>query len=138
MLPLGPTGYGDSPYQCFSAFAGNPALISLARLADEGLVESLDLDDLPQFAGEQVEYERVNRFKQATLSRAFEEFQRGAPARRKQEFAQFVETERDWLAEYALFRALKDKFGGVAWPEWDNSFVSREPTALQHARKDLA
>ena len=138
MLPLGPTGYGDSPYQCFSAFAGNPALISLARLADEGLVDSRDLGDLPQFAGEQVEYERVNRFKQATLRRAFEEFQRGAPARRKQEFAQFVETERDWLAEYALFRALKDKFGGVAWPEWDHSFVSREPTALQHARKDLA
>ena len=138
MLPLGPTGYGDSPYQCFSAFAGNPALISLTALVDDGLLDSRKLDDLPQFSGEQVEYERVNQFKQANLHKAFEEFQRGAPEHRKQEFAQFVEAERDWLADYALFRALKDKFGGVAWPKWDTDLVSRESTALQHARTELA
>ena len=137
MLPLGPTGYGDSPYQCFSAFAGNPALISLAQLVDEGQLDSQELDDLPQFSAEQVEYERVNQFKQATLTKAFAEFQRGAPEHRKRDFTQFIEAERDWLAEYALFRALKDKFGGVAWPKWDHEFVSRESIALERARKEL-
>ena len=138
MLPLGPTGYGDSPYQCFSAFAGNPALISLARLSDQGLLESKDVDDLPKFSCDEVEYERVNRFKQAKLSQAFSEFQRSAPQHRREEFARFVEAEAEWLSDYVLFRALKDKFGGVAWPKWDHDFVSREPAALQRARKELA
>ncbi|PYY21996.1 MAG: 4-alpha-glucanotransferase [Acidobacteria bacterium] len=138
MLPLGPTGYGDSPYQCFSAFAGNPALISLSRLADEGLLDARDIDALPEFSREQVEYERVNQFKQGKLSKAFAEFRSGAPQHRQQEFAQFVEAERDWLADYALFRALKDKVGGVAWPKWDPELVSRKPAAVQRARKELA
>ena len=138
MLPLGPTGYGDSPYQCFSAFAGNPALLSLDRMVDQGLLDAKEIDDLPQFSAEQVEYERVNQFKQLKLTKAFQQFERGAAQHRKQEFAQFVETERDWLADYALFRALKDKFGGVAWPKWDHEFVCRESTALLRARKELA
>jgi len=137
MLPLGPTGYGDSPYQCFSAFAGNPALISLTRLGDEGLLNARDLDDVPDFPADQVEYERVNRFKQARLKRAFAEFQRGAPEHHQQ-FARFVEAERGWLADYALFRALKDKFGGVAWPKWDPDLASRQPAALERAREHLA
>jgi 4-alpha-glucanotransferase len=138
MLPLGPTGYGDSPYQCFSAFAGNPALISLTRLGDEGLLDARDLDDLPDFSADQVEYERVNQFKQVGLKRAFAAFQRGAPEHRQQQFAQFVEAEGGWLADYALFRALKDRFDGVAWPKWDPDLASRQPTALGRARKDLA
>jgi len=137
MLPLGPTGYGDSPYQCFSAFAGNPALISLTRLGDEALLNARDLDDVPDFPADQVEYERVNRFKQARLKRAFAEFQRGAPEHHQQ-FARFVEAERGWLADYALFRALKDKFGGVAWPKWDPDLASRQPAALERAREHLA
>src|SRR5215470_9604656 len=138
VLPLGPTGYGDSPYQCFSAFAGNPALISLARLADEELLDGRDLDDSPDFSRDQVEYERVNQYKQAKLSRAFAEFQRGAPQHRQQEFEQFVVAEVEWLADYSLFRALKDKFDGIAWPKWDPDLVSRQPAALQRSRKELA
>ena len=138
MLPLGPTGYGDSPYQCFSAFAGNPALISLARLSDQGLLASKDVNELPEFSRDEVEYERVNQFKQAKLSQAFSEFQRNAPQHRRAEFARFVQAEAEWLSDYALFRALKEKFGGVAWPKWDHDFISREPSALQRARKELA
>ena len=138
MLPLGPTGYGDSPYQCFSAFAGNPALISLSRLADEGQLDREDVNDPPEFSRDQVEYERVNQFKQAKLSKAFAEFRSGAPQHRQQEFMGFVEAEREWLADYALFRALKDKFGGAAWPKWDSELVSRDQAALQFARKELA
>ena len=138
MLPLGPTGYGDSPYQCFSAFAGNPALISLPRLVDLGWLHIKDVDDLPQFSAEQVEYEQVNAFKQRKLSHAFAEFQSAATESEKRKFAQFKEAEQSWLADFALFRALKDKFGGVAWPKWERGFALRDPQALQRAHGELS
>ena len=138
MLPLGPTGYGDSPYQCFSAFAGNPALISLARLVDLGWLHAKDVDDVPEFSAEQVEYERVNQFKQRKLSQAFQEFARAAPESEKLKLAEFKNAERGWLADFALFRALKGKFGGVAWPKWERQFALRDPDALAKARAELA
>lgn len=137
MLPLGSTGYGDSPYQCFSAFAGNPVLISLVRLVDEGLLAVKDIADLPHFSSEQVEYERVNQFKSEKLSLAFARFQTSAPESTRGRFEAFKKAEHAWLPDYALFRALKDKFGGVAWPKWDREFASREPRALQRARSEL-
>jgi 4-alpha-glucanotransferase len=137
MLPLGPTGYGDSPYQCFSAFAGNPMLISMVRLLNDGLLDARDLDDLPQFCVDQVEYERVNQFKLPRLGRAFQEFKRAAPSERVARFEGFKAAESTWLSDYALFRALKDKFGGVAWPQWDREFVRRDAAALQRAREAL-
>src|SRR5436305_5268557 len=137
MLPLGPTGYGDSPYQCFSAFAGNPMFISMVRLLNEGLLEARDLEDLPQFCVDEVEYERVNQFKLPRLSRAFQEFKRAAPSERMARFEEFKAAECSWLSDYALFVALKDKFGGVAWPRWDREFVRRDASALQRAREAL-
>ena len=137
MLPLGPTGYGDSPYQCFSAFAGNPMLVSLSRLCSEGILSEDDLGNLPQFSGDSVEYERVNIFKQAKLRHAFRRFQSDAAGSAKAEFERFREAERVWLSEYALFRALKDRFGGIAWPKWEHALAIREPAALQQARKEL-
>ena len=138
MLPLGPTGYGDSPYQCFSAFAGNPVLISLSALADEGLLSAADLDNPPQFARDQVEYEQVNAFKLLKLGTAFHNFQSSAPEHRRRRFESFKNAERDWLCDYALFRALKDKFGGIAWPKWDRPFQCRKAEALQQAHTELA
>lgn len=138
MLPLGPTGYGDSPYQCFSAFAGNSVLISLPRLVDEGLLAARALNDVPQFSAEQVEYEHVNRFKQQKLSLAFQSFQSAAPQERKLRFEAFKQAESNWLSDYALFRALKNRFGGVAWSKWDRPFAMRESSTLQQARSELA
>jgi len=138
MLPLGPTGYGDSPYQCFSAFAGNPALISLVRLVDEGLLSLRDIGGLPQFSPEQVEYERVNQFKAEKLKLAFVGFQESAPENVKTRFESFKKTERAWLPDYSLFRALKDRFGGVAWSHWEHTLALRQPEALQHALAELA
>jgi 4-alpha-glucanotransferase len=138
MLPLGPTGYGDSPYQCFSAFAGNPALISLSRLVDEGLLSAHDIDDLPDFSTDQVDYERVNEFKRQKLCLAFQHFATSAPSDTTQRFDQFKEAEQAWLPEYSLFRVLKDKLGGVAWPKWDREFVQREPAALARARNEFS
>jgi 4-alpha-glucanotransferase len=138
MLPLGPTGYGDSPYQCFSAFAGNPALISLLRLVDERLLSVKDIADLPQFSSEQVEYERVNQFKSQKLNAAFAAFRNSASEIAQRRFEAFKKAEQAWLADYAVFRALKDEFGGAAWPRWDREFASRNPAALQRARSELA
>lgn len=138
MLPVGPTGYGDSPYQCFSAFAGNPSLISLAGLVEEGLLAVRDIDSLPQFSVDQVEYERVNKFKRQKLCLAFGQFSNSATNTMKDKFERFKESEQAWLPDYALFRVLKDKFGGVAWPKWGREFVNRESEALARARKDLA
>ena len=143
MLPLGPTGYGDSPYQCFSAFAGNPALISLHRLREQGLLETSDLEVAPQFSADQVEYEKVNRFKSEALSQAFEKaqdvrFRPPLAGSSGSTFEQFKESEKAWLPDYALFRALKNKFHGVAWPKWERELASRQPEALKRARKELA
>ena len=168
MLPLGPTGYGDSPYQCFSAFAGNPMLISLERLADQRLLKAQELDDGPRFLPDQVQYDQVNQFKQTKLSQSFLHFRQktahsvpipslvypgmvetqdaeslpesspSANSYTQSAFEAFKESEQSWLLEYALFRALKDRFGGVAWPKWDPPFASREPAALQEARAELA
>jgi 4-alpha-glucanotransferase len=138
MLPLGPTGYGDSPYQCFSAFAGNPILISLVQLVEEGLLSTKDIDDLPQFCAERVEYERVNEFKLEKLTLAFERFQSSGPEHLRVKFESFKQAEGNWLSDYALFRALKDKFDGVAWPKWEYEFASRAPKAIERVRGELA
>ena len=113
-------------------------LISLVRLVDEGLLAFKDVDDLPDFSSDQVEYERVNQFKQDKLRRAFQEFQAAATQDQKRKFEEFKKSECKWLAEYALFRSLKDKFGGVAWTKWERDLCSRQPRALQRARAVLA
>jgi len=102
MLPLGPTGYGDSPYQCFSAFAGNPMLISLPALVDQGLLAFKDVDDLPNFSAEQVEFERVNEFKQQKLRRAFKEFKAAGTEGDKRKFEG---SKRERVAGWRIMRS---------------------------------
>ncbi|HVO99318.1 MAG TPA: 4-alpha-glucanotransferase [Bryobacteraceae bacterium] len=112
VLPLGPTGYGDSPYQCFSAFAGNPLLISLERLHEQGLLDATDLEDarLP-YAGN-VDFPLVIHRKTAALRKAAAAF-RGSPA-----FDEFRDRNKYWLPDFARFMAFKEQFGMVAWPDW--------------------
>ena len=132
MLPLGPTGYGDSPYQCFSAFAGDPVLVNLTA----GLSVA-ELKGTPEFSNDVVEYEAVNRFKLGMLDRAYAHFLRVAEPDQKTRFDEFRHQERHWLSDYALFRALKDKFDGVAWWQWDQHVALREPKALREAQEEL-
>lgn len=134
VLPLGPTGYGDSPYQCFSAFAGNPLLIDLLDLIERGY---LTLDDVavPIFPSDHVDYGRVIPWKNSILSLAFARFQATPPPTA---FTTFVAAQRDWLEDYALFMALKDEHGGKAWPEWAPELRDRQPEALAAARTRLA
>ncbi|MDW8054889.1 MAG: 4-alpha-glucanotransferase [Anaerolineae bacterium] len=137
VLPLGPTGFGDSPYQCFSAFAGNPLLISPALLAQEGLLPARALEDAPRFPATRVDYGAVIPYKQALLRAAYAHFQQDAPTELRQAFEAFCEQESAWLEDYALFMALKDAHDGDPWNTWADDLVQRAPNALARARHRL-
>jgi 4-alpha-glucanotransferase len=113
VLPLGPVGYGESPYQLFSAFAGNPMLISPDALLERGWLDAADLAGTPEFAAETVEFERVGVWKEALLRKAFGRF------REDEEFQKFREQHANWLPDYTRFMALKAANGGRMWTEWD-------------------
>ncbi|HET6962935.1 MAG TPA: 4-alpha-glucanotransferase, partial [Terriglobia bacterium] len=138
VLPLGPTGYGDSPYQVFSAFAGNPLLISPESLAQEGLLSSEDLSDVPNFPAAQVDYGEVIHFKLPLLRKAFERFQSGSVPLAGNAFERFCKQHATWLDDYALFMAIKDAHGGNAWNQWDSAIALREPESLEHWTKKLS
>jgi len=136
VLPLGPTGYGDSPYACYSAFAGNTLLVSPERLVDEGLLESTDLEPLPLLPEHEVDFEKAHAYKDAILQKAYDRYQHSTDTALRVGFETFVQENASWLDDYALFRALKTANGGVAWHEWERSLVKREPTGLMRARED--
>jgi len=136
VLPLGPTSYGDSPYQSFSAFAGNPYFIDLDMLADEGLLDRDWIASIQWGYGErQVDYGTIfeQRFPvlRAAFSRAKENWDH------MQALDQFAAENADWLNDYALFMALKDENGGVAWENWPYELRMREESALSSARERL-
>ena len=138
VLPLGPTGYGDSPYQCFSAFAGNTLLISPDKLVEQGLLAKQDTADAPQFAAERIEYGPVIEYKHKLLWRAFENFKRATDTPLRGEFDSFCQAAAAWLDDYALFRAMKDVRDGAAWHKWERPMVERDPGALHAARTHLS
>ncbi len=130
VLPLGPTGYGDSPYQCFSAFAGNPLLVSPDLLVTDGLLTQDDLAAAPEFSAERVEYGPVIEFKNALLKKAYENFKTDVTESLATEFATFCQNANSWLHDYALFRSCKDAHEGKEWTKWDSHLRAREPNAL--------
>lgn len=138
ILPLGPTGYGDSPYQCFSAFAGNPYLVSPATLLDEDLLALSDLADRPPFPADYVDYGEVIPWKLTLLDRAFARFQSSASPELRAEFAAFQTAQASWLHDFALFMALKEANGGEAWDSWPAAWRQREAPAMQEARQTHA
>ena len=134
ILPLAPTGYGNSPYLPFSTFAGNPYFIDPARLRDEGLLTQEELDSFTWGSDpEAVDYGLVYRERKQLLALAFRRFQPdGNP-----EYRQFFNRCRDWLEDYGLFMALKEKFGGASWQTWPISLMMRFPDALKEFRDAL-
>lgn len=138
VLPLGPTGYGDSPYQCFSAFAGNPYLISPESLLAEGLLHSNDLVDAPKFPIERVDFGAVIPWKLGVLDRSFGRFEHLASPELRAEFDRFRDEQSAWLADLSLFMALKEAFGGGSWVNWPAVLRSRQPQALDEARQRYA
>jgi len=139
LLPLGPTGYGDSPYQCFSAFAGNPLLVSPDRLVDLGLLDRAELERAAaehSLSPDAVDYGAVYHFKLPLLRRSFERL--GASPELAAAFRRFREEQAGWLDDYALFMTLKDAHGGAGWNSWDPGLRDREPAALAAARQEHA
>ncbi len=134
IMPLGPPGYGESPYAARSAFAGNPLLISLDRLVDDGFLTTADLDDAPAFSRERADFSAVEAFKLERLRRAFA---RVETSRERTSFDEFCHQEANWLDDYALFMALRDAHGGGAWTDWEPELVRREPDAMTRARAEL-
>jgi 4-alpha-glucanotransferase len=137
VLPLGPTGYGDSPYASFSSHAGNPLLIDPVQLVHQGDLTQEDLDTAPDFPSHRVDYGPVINWKMALLRRAVERFDRSASAARRAAFGDFCEAKQHWLDDYALFMALKDAHGGAMWNTWELELVQRQPEALDRQRKNL-
>jgi 4-alpha-glucanotransferase len=135
VLPLGPTGYGDSPYQSFSAFAGNPLLISPDGLVWDGLLPAEMLAEVPDFPAQRVDFGAVIDYKQNLLKRSYEHFLTHASALQKASFAAFRERASGWLADYGLFMALKAAHGGGSWHGWPRHIRLREPEALAHYRE---
>jgi len=131
VLPIHPTGYGDSPYQCFSAFAGNPLLLSLERLRERGLLAESDLAGAPVFPQDTVDFAAVNGFKRPLLRRAAEAFLAHAPAAERAAYDDFCWRARPWLEDFALFMAVKDAHLGVAWTDWEGEIRQRHPDALR-------
>jgi 4-alpha-glucanotransferase len=139
VLPLGPTGYGDSPYQTFSAFAGNPLLIDLARLAHEGYVARESLEEAPVFPVERVDFGPVIAWKRPILQGAYQQFEAGHHPAEAAHLNSFCAQHDDiWLQDYAFFMAVKDHFQGKSWGTWPRELRQREPNALAEWSERLA
>jgi 4-alpha-glucanotransferase len=139
VLPLGPTGNFDSPYQSFSAFAGDPLMISPELLVEDGVLTETDLDEAPRLPHGTVDYDRVREWKLPLLMRAYRNFRDITHASASHLFGQFRADHDTWLDDYALFVALKGRFGlNHNWTSWDHDLVQRNPSALAKYREELA
>ena len=134
ILPLGPTSYGDSPYQSFSTFAGNPYFISLEALIEEGVLteEECGEADLGDNA-ESIDYEKMYRNRYPLLRKAYER----SNISQNQDYQRFLEENRWWLDDYGLFMAVKDRFGGKPWTEWAEDIRLRYGYAMDYYRREL-
>jgi 4-alpha-glucanotransferase len=137
-LPLGPTGYGNSPYQSMSSFAGNGLLISPGSLISDGLLQTSDSES--RFSADAVDYISVISFKRRLLETAWANFKAGKSIDRELQpaYDEFCAKQTHWLEDYALFRALKEKYRQVYYLEWPAELVRRSPSALAEARRELA
>lgn len=130
ILPIGPTGYGNSPYLSYSALAGNPLLISPEKLKEDNLLTAEELDSLPDYPLDRVDYNLVISTKIPLLAKASDRFQQQATTEQLQEFHQFCNYHDDWLDDYALFMAVKEANNRASWNSWDEELVQRQPQAM--------
>jgi 4-alpha-glucanotransferase len=135
ILPLGPVGYGNSPYQCYSAFAGNPMFIDIQLLVNERLISKEAVAD-QHFKSRMVEFDRVEEWKTALFKEAFAGFQNNFH-RYEHEYHEFMRHHSWWLNDYALFRALKTKNDNVVWNNWPKELIGRKYEAMEEAYREL-
>lgn len=137
VLPLGPTGYGDSPYQSFSAFAGNPLLISPEKLHEAGLISDADLKQCPTFPEGKVHFEEVIPWKRGLLKHAYENFLSRASDEGLAQYDAFCAEMAHWLDDYAMFMAMKDGHNGKVWTEWDSGLASRDNRVIELVVREM-
>jgi len=138
ILPLGPTGFGNSPYATRSAFAGNPLLISLDRLHERGLLDAGDLEGAPAGSPDRVDFDRVLTWKQDRLHHAFARFERAADFDQRGRLREFVAAEAHWLDDFAAFMALRAANHDRPWSDWPAALKLRAADALHGAMQTLA
>jgi len=137
VLPLGPLGYGNSPYSATSAFAGNPLLISLERLADRGWIEHSLIANLPAVDGP-VQYDAVFPGKMPMLAQAARNFSKSMQGNARARFERFCHENAEWLDDFVLFDALRAHHKLANWNEWPHELAHREPAALQKVSREMA
>ena len=139
ILPLGQTGYGDSPYQSFSAFAGNPYFIDFDILNKEGILNKEDYVNENYGDNEEyIDYGRLYEVKYIVLKRAYENFKKLNNIDLKAKFEEFTKENDSWLDDYSLYMAVKGRFGLVSWQEWDEDIKKREPEAINRYKDELS
>lgn len=138
MLPVGPVGGGDSPYQSTSAFAGNPLLLSPDRLMEQGLLGGHDIDIRMSGIKGKVNFPATERLKRRWLTKAFEQFKKNGHGSRQSELDAFVCAESYWLDDFSLFSAIQEKEGTSDWTQWDQELRTRQPDAITRAREYFA
>ena len=133
ILPLGPTGYGDSPYQSFSTFAGNPYFIDLETLTGEGLLTAQECEyGCERIREDKIDYEKIYKIRFQILEKAFSRFGEN------DEYRAFVSENQFWLEDYSLYMAIKDRNGGVSWNEWEEPLKNKESQAIENAKAELS
>jgi 4-alpha-glucanotransferase len=146
ILPLGPTGHGNSPYMSYSSMAGNPMLISPDLLREQNLLGDDDFANLPEFPLDRVDYDLVTQVKTPLLIQAAKNFSTNASAEQRQEFDEFCAAKSFWLDDYAFFMALKEAHGGKGWHQWDEAITpegeqlriaTRQPEAMDQWQRRL-
>jgi len=138
VLPLGPTGFGDSPYACFSSFAGNPLLVSIDILKEWGFVKAGDLSALPRFSANHVDYGAVIRWKMPLLRQAASRFLQSADGPHREKFRAFRKEESWWLEDYCVFMAVKQVYEGAWNRAWERPIALRDPAALARIAEERA
>ena len=136
ILPLGPTGYGDSPYQSFSAFAGNPLMISPEEMIDDGLLNASDIKGI-NITDKRANFGSALTIKTNLFERAWKRFQGSDFSKLRSEFETFIEEEKDWLDDYVLFMAIKEQQEGKSWQEWPDDLRKRKDSAISTVRQEL-
>ncbi len=137
VLPLGPTGFGNSPYLSYSAMAGNPLLISPDKLKDKGLLSEDDLSNLPEFPSHRVDFDLVAQIKGSLFKTAYQNFQKNASKEEQEKFEKLCTSKAFWLDDYASFMALKEAHQGASWHTWDEDIASRQPKVLAEWQQRL-
>lgn len=137
VLPLGPTGYGDSPYQCLSAFAGNTLLISPEKLLEDDLITNIDTKGIPDLDLNKIDFRKVYGWKSALLDTAFKDFQTSAHTETRGKFESFCRENTQWLDDYALYRAVKISQCQKPWYEWPDKLKLRDKRTIDIAKEQL-